>query len=382
MSCSVACAESHHADVSGHAPQLTGELCSELRDYQKHVLAEAAQHPKNAHIFEMPCGSGKTRVCTALVVQCIRLYVGHCDILVLCPNDVAALAMYSDIRVETTVSADQILLVHTNTASQGVPRARAVWVSTYPFMTSFSEAPGDPALAPGDAPAPALSRVQLSQKYSRMRLNSTSMRHIMHKEIVWSRIIADEVHRSAAQGLLAMHWRLRYDAASSLYGLTATFHRNEEKDMDELHNLFFDAKVHTVSWQSLVLLGHIARVNCFKTLVPLDPCFEAALRTSEMKKRELMLLQLNGPTLAAVHRIVQRHKNLKTIVFAQSRVVLDVLAQILRAPCVHGDTTQEMRHVHVEAFNRMGTEGVPMYYYVLVCTEGAPARPSAIPFPD
>jgi superfamily II DNA or RNA helicase len=309
--------------------------------YQREAI-QSTRGRRTASVIELPCGSGKSVVCCGLVLDAIELGTGRIDVLVLCPNETAAQTMRTTLSRFTTIPDLQLVLVHSSTKDRPLPRDHAVWITTYSFLKEKAE------------DHDAVERTYTGD------LTMRQMRCCMRTKISWERIIADEVHRTAAAHLKDLMEQLNYESSSCLHGLTGTFNRNDRQEIAVLKELFSEV-TYEVSDALLVHEGFLAAVNCVHVIVPYDaPCRDAAARLNPHKAT-----QLNGPSLVAIQRIVQRHKRHKILVFAQSLDALSLIGELLQVPIVWGEMSQALRSLHVHCFNKCD----PELYHVLVCSE-------------
>lgn len=326
---------------------LLGELRSthSFHWYQLEAI-RSTRNKLSASVIELPCGSGKSVVCAGLVLDAIETGDACFDVLVLCPNETAAQAMRATISRFTTIPEVQLILIHSSTKDRPLPRDHAVWITTYSFLKERTD------------------DHDVVERTCRGVLTLKQLRGCMRHKISWKRIIADEVHRTAATHLKDLMKHLNYESSSCLHGLTGTFNRNDRHEINVLKELFSEVS-YTVSDAQLVQEGFLAPVKCVHVIVPYDDQCRAAAAEPHKYLKPHKATQLNGPSLVAITRIVQLHSKHKILVFAQSLDALTLISELLQAPLVWGDMSQALRSLHVHCFNKCD----PELYHVLVCSE-------------
>lgn len=324
----------------------------DLRWYQQDAVT-AAQQASTASVIVMPCGSGKTLVCVALALDVIRTTDGFGDVLMLCPNETAVHNLSVTIANVTDIPSSRIFHIVTASKARPLPTDYSVWITSYSFLKEGASA------VDSDSPR----AIAVKWPSSNLSVTAREARKFM-RTVSWKGIIADEVHRTAASELQVMMHQLRHESSRQLKGLTATFNRNLRSEIGILHNLFSDV-TYRVGWDELVRAGHLSPVRCTRMIVPWDEQMQNAY--AALPDRRLMLTQLNSVSLICIYRLVRRHAQHRILVFAQSIVVLDLLAKMLRCPQITGDTPHDLRTLHVEAFKQIVPGVSP--YHVLVCSE-------------
>ncbi len=288
------------------------ELGCELRGYQADALAAWWANGSGAGgngVLVLPCGSGKTVIGLGALV-----HVGA-HTLIVATSISAARQWVRELLDKTDLDPSMV-----GEYSGERKELRPVTIATYQVLTW-----ADPN-APEDA--------DLFVRHPHLAVFDRQE---------WGLVVYDEVHLLPAP---VFRVTARIQAVRRL-GLTATLVREDGKEPDVFS--LIGPKRFDAPWRELEASGWIAPANC--TEIRIEMPDELRMRYAVAEASQRYRIAATAPQkLVVVERLVQRHAGDRVLVIGQYLDQLRVVAAMLDAPLITGQTSQRLRDERFEAF--------------------------------
>ena len=166
------------------------------------------------------------------------------------------------------------------------------------------------------------------------------------KNTEWGLMILDEVQVAPAE---AFRKTLSIIKSHCKLGLTATLVR-EDDGIKDLHFLI-GPKHYEANWLDLQRDGYLARVKCIQILCEMETKFyHEYLKNSDNSAKRRILYNLNPNKLFICKKLVEKYKNDKVIIFSDYIFMIDKYQEILRCPCIKGNTNENERNLILNKF--------------------------------
>jgi DNA excision repair protein ERCC-3 len=275
----------------------TGEPFS-LRRYQ--TEAAAAFAPAGSGVIVLPCGAGKTLVGLAAMAA-----VGA-RTLILVTSTLAARQWRDELLARTRLEPAQVG-EYSGTRKEIAP----VTIATYQVLATRRKGvyPHLDLLGNGD----------------------------------WGLVVYDEVHL-----LPAPVFRMTAEIqARRRLGLTATLVREDGREADVFS--LIGPKRYDVPWRELEAQGWVAAADCVEVRVDLDDDERMAYAMAEPEERYRRAATVESK-LAVVERLARLHRDDRVLVIGQYLDQLAVIARLLDAPLITGQTPMRDREELFAAF--------------------------------
>jgi DNA excision repair protein ERCC-3 len=269
-----------------------------LRAYQRQAAEVFA--PAGSGVIVLPCGAGKTLVGLATMAA-----VGA-RTLILVTSTLAARQWREELLARTDLGPDQV-----GEYSGTRKEIRPVTVATYQVL--------------------ATRRKNLYPHLDLLRIQD------------WGLVVYDEVHL-----LPAPVFRMTAEIqARRRLGLTATLVREDGREADVFS--LIGPKRFDVPWRELEAQGWVAAADCVEVRVGLTDDERMDYAMSEPDERYRRAATADSK-LAVVDELVRRHRDDRVLVIGQYLDQLDMLARLLEAPLVTGQTPMDERERLLAAF--------------------------------
>ncbi|WP_128894998.1 DNA repair helicase XPB [Longirhabdus pacifica] len=278
-----------------------------IRDYQKEAV-EAFLNSKNifsgSGVVHLPCGAGKTMVGIYAMAKL------QCEVLILTSNKTSVKQWKREIADKCNISTSAIG-EYTGDNKQIKP----ITISTYQLLTYRRDKQHD---------------------FKHMKLFSSRK---------WGLIIYDEVHL-----LPAPVFRATADLqATRRLGLTATLIREDGRETDVFS--LVGHKCYELHWKELEAKGWIAKVQCHEVRIDLSEADQKLYWESAAKYKHRIAGE-NSNKLQYIQRILHHHAHQKILIIGQYITQLEHIADVLKAPVIHGKSNNETREAYYNAFKQ------------------------------
>ena len=153
----------------------------------------------------------------------------------------------------------------------------------------------------------------------------------------WGVLILDEVHLMPAN----MFRIVASFQATKRLALTATFVREDKREKDIF--TLIGPKRYDKPWKDLEAQGFIARVTLKEMRVPLTKEDKQRYLESKTYQEKLSIAVMSPNKLKAVKQLLAKHKNEKILIIGQFTDQLEMIAEQLNLPVLHGKNSSKER---------------------------------------
>ncbi len=286
-----------YVDGEAHPVALTEDGWS-VRDYQ--AQATESFWAGGSGVVVLPCGAGKTIVGAAAMAQ------AQTTTLILVTNTVAGRQWRDELLRRTTLTPAEI-----GEYSGERKEIRPITIATYQVVTRKTKG-----------------------EYRALELLDARD---------WGLIIYDEVHL-----LPAPVFRMAADLQSRRrLGLTATLVREDGRENDVFS--LIGPKRYDAPWKELEAAGFIATAECVEVRTQLDAEERLAYATAETRERYRIAATSEGK-LGVVEKLLERHRGRQVLIIGAYLEQIELIAERIGAPLVHGKTSTRKREEAFAAF--------------------------------
>jgi DNA excision repair protein ERCC-3 len=290
-----------------------------LRDYQREavdVFWAGGASAGGSGIVVLPCGAGKTMVGAGAIAA------ASCETLIVCYGTVAVHQWIRELLDKTDLTPDVI-----GEYTGDLKQIRPITVTTYQVLT---HRPGRKGGIPKD--------------------EALTLDQFPHLAIFtshdWGLIVYDEVHL-----LPAPVFRMAAEIqARRRLGLTATLIREDNREGDVFS--LIGPKKYDVMWKTLEKQGWIATADCWEIRVALPREQRLEYSLAEEAVDRYRLAAVNPAKLEALSRLYAMHRDDNVLVIGQYLDQLKIIAGMLQAPIVTGQTSIRERERLYDGFRK------------------------------
>jgi DNA excision repair protein ERCC-3 len=302
------------SDEAGYVDgaQLASELQAELRGYQGDAVQSwwaGGSAAGGNGVLVLPCGSGKTVIGIAALVQC------GVHTLIVATNISAVRQWIREILDKTDLDPSQI-----GEYSGEHKDIRPITVATYQVLTW-----AEPGLD---------DNVDIHRRHPHLALFDRQQ---------WGLVIYDEVHLLPAPVFRAT---AQIQAVRRL-GLTATLIREDGREGDVFS--LIGPKRYDAPWRELEVQGWIAPATCTEIRVAMTDERRMEYAVSDQQNR-YRLAATSPEKHHVIDHLVARHEGDRVLVIGQYIDQLKAVAERLGAPLITGQTSNKVREERFDKF--------------------------------
>jgi DNA excision repair protein ERCC-3 len=302
------------SDEAGYVDgtQLASELQAELRGYQGDAVQSwwaGGSAAGGNGVLVLPCGSGKTVIGIAALVQC------GVHTLIVATNISAVRQWIREILDKTDLDPSQV-----GEYSGEHKDIRPITVATYQVLTW-----AEPGLD---------DNVDIHRRHPHLALFDRQQ---------WGLVIYDEVHLLPAPVFRAT---AQIQAVRRL-GLTATLIREDGREGDVFS--LIGPKRYDAPWRELEMQGWIAPATCTEIRVAMTDERRMEYAVSDQQNR-YRLAATSPEKHHVIDHLVARHEGDRVLVIGQYIDQLKAVAERLGAPLITGQTSNKVREERFDKF--------------------------------